>query len=141
LLLDPGAPFKAGSAGQPVAAVEGLRRLGFTRGWTRSWATPANEHLDAVVLEFANESGARDYARGAGHAAALLVKPRAFTVTGVPGSSGLASTAKDRTGRYAQVVVLTRGARAVLLVLDALAAPPSRTLLALARREYAALAT
>ncbi len=141
LLVAPGGAYVAASAGEPVAAVAGLTALGFTRGWSRSWRTPKDNRVDVVVLEFATERGAVDYARGIGRTARLLVKPQPFTVTGVPGSSGLTDTVRDRDGHYARVVVLYRGTRAALLVFTDDVSMPGAEVVALARRQYAALAT
>lgn len=144
VLVAPGEPYRAASAGAPVDAQqlgsEGLAALGYRRGWTRTWRAPQEQRVDAFVLEFADESGARGYAQGIGRVARLLTKPEPFTVTGVPGSSGLADQAKDREGNYAQVVVMHRGARAVLLVFATKDAEPGAEVVGLAQRQWAALA-
>jgi hypothetical protein len=117
----------------------GLAALGFTRGWSRAWAA-TDRRVDAYVLEFRDESGALAYARGAGRAARLLIKPVPFTVPDVPGATGLADTVRDRSGRYAQVVVLHRGRRAVLLVFSDRAPMPGTAVYAQVKRQYDALA-
>lgn len=143
LLVAPGEPFVAVSAGAPVdakaLASQGLEALGFTRGWTRTWRAPDERKLDAFLLEFADPSGALGYARGAGRVASLLVEPQAFAVDGVPGGSGLADRVADANGHHTQVVILARGSRAVLLVAAVPAAAPDPALVALAQRQYAAL--
>jgi hypothetical protein len=146
LLVDPGPPFRADSVGAPVdvtalrGSTTGLQSLGFRRGWVRTWRT-SSDRVDAFVLEFAAESGAAGYAGGIGRAANLLIKPVPFVVEGVPGASGLADTVKDRSGHYAQLVVLHRGPRAVLLVFTNAVQVPPPTVLDLARRQYDALAS
>ena len=144
LLVAPGEPYRAVSDGSAVDAAalnaDGLTALGFTRGWTRTWRAPDKQRVDAFVLEFGDESGARSYARGIGGAARLLVKPEPFAIPEVPGSSGLADTVKDRDGHYAQLVVMQRGTRAVLLVFATDTAAPGPVVLGVARRQWAALA-
>ncbi len=140
LLADPGAPFRADSAGAPVdGKALGLTSLGFRRGWVRTWRSP-NARIDAYVLEFDKPTGASGYAAGLGRVAGRLIEPVPFVVDGVPGASGLADAKKDATGRYAQVVALHRGRRAVLLVFSDTDATPSGALHALVRRQYDALA-
>lgn len=144
LLVDPGPPFHADSVGAPVdvtalrGSTAGLQSLGFRRGWVRTWRSSGGR-LDAFVLEFTAATGATGYASGIGRAANLLINPVPFAVDGVPGASGLADTVKDRSGHYAQLVVLHRGARAVLLVFTNGAPAPPPTVLDLARRQYDAL--
>jgi hypothetical protein len=143
ILVAPAAPYRAVDGGAPVDAkalgADGLESLGFRRGWSRTWRTGGKDRVDSFVLEFAGESGARSYAQGIGRVARLLVKPEPFTVTGVPGSSGLADTVKDRDGNYAQVVVMHSGPRAVLLVFANDSALPGADVLTLAQRQWAAL--
>jgi hypothetical protein len=139
MLVDPGAPYVPANAGEPVDAAEGLTALGFTRGWRRTWRTPSSETVDAVLLEFASGDGALGYARGIGRAAQLLPKPRPFVVEGVPGGSGLADTVRDSGGHFAQVVVLHRGVRAVLLLFASATSSPGPAVAALAQRQYEAL--
>ena len=138
LIVAPGAPYVAVSAGREVPG-DGLAGLGFRRGWTRTWRAPTRERVESYVLEFADARGASGYTRGAGRAAGLLLKPVPFVVTGVPDCIGLADTVKDRSGFYAQVVVMHRGPRAALLVLSDSSASPGAEVLALARRQYDAL--
>ncbi|HVF05329.1 MAG TPA: hypothetical protein VNA20_10840 [Frankiaceae bacterium] len=144
LLVAPAEPFRPVSAGAPVdrkaLGAERLAALGFRRGWMRTWRAPGAERVDSFVLEFGDEPGAAAYARGIGRAARLLERPRPFTVTGVPGSSGLADTVRDREGKYAQLVALHRGRWAVLLVFATNAADPGTEVLGLAQRQWAALA-
>jgi hypothetical protein len=146
LLVDPGAPFRPVDGGRPVdlaaagASRDGLVSLGFTRGWSRSWVT-SDARVDAFVFEFSSGNGAAGYAGGIGRAARLLIKPEPFAVPGVPGASGLADTVRDRNGRYAQLVVLHRDTRAVLLVLSDRTPARGTTLADLARRQYDALGT
>lgn len=143
ILVAPAAPYRPVGDGAAVDAkalgADGLTSLGFRRGWSRTWRTADKDRVDSFVLEFAAESGARSYAQGIGRIAQLLVEPEPFTVTGVPGSSGLADTVKDRDGQYAQVVVMQRGARAVLLVFANDSAKPGSDVLSLAQRQWAAL--
>lgn len=143
MLVAPGAPYRPIDNGAAVDAAaldaDGLAALGFRRGWSRTWRTPEKERVDSFVLEFASDAGARSYAQGIGRVARLLVRPEPFTVTGVPGGSGLADTVKDREGHYAQVVVMHRGARAVLLVFANDSARPGADVLTLAQRQWAAL--
>lgn len=141
LLVAPGPPYVPVDAGTPVQVVAGLTALGFTRGWQQSWRAATREHVDGVVLEFRDDTGATGYASGIGRAASLLAKPRPFTVAGVPGSSGLADTVRDKDGFYAYVVVMHRGARAALLFFTAASPDPAYVVAALAQREYAALGT
>jgi hypothetical protein len=139
LLVTPGPPYVAVNAGEVVPPSQGLTTLGLTRGWRRQFRTPSADRIDVIVLEFASASGARGYAQGIGRAAQLLVKPRPFTVSGVPGGSALADTVRDRDGKYAQVVVMHRGVRAALLVFAVSSATPGPEVAALAQRQYAAL--
>jgi hypothetical protein len=143
LLVAPGEPFVPDGAGKPVdgsvSGFEGLAALGFTRGWTRTWTAPDEQRVDAFLLEFADAAGARSYAGGLGQAGTLLARPRPFTVAGVPGGSGLADEVPDRAGHYTQLVVLTDGPRAVLVVFASRSAAPGATILDLAQRQYAAL--
>jgi hypothetical protein len=140
LLVAPGPSFRAESPGSPVDAhtTTGLASLGFRRGWVRTWRS-GGDRVDSFVLEFEQPTGAEGYAGGIGRAATMLIKPVPFTVAGVPGASGLADTMKDRSGHYAQVVVLHRGARAVLLVFTNDSPTPPPTVADLARREWDAL--
>lgn len=138
LLAEPAPPYAALSPGRDVTN-EGLDGLGFRRGWTRAWQAPSTERVESYVLEFADPRGARTYVQGTGRAAALLIEPVPFVVTGVPDCVGLADRVKDRSGRYAQVVVMHRDARAALLVFSGLSATPGPEVLALAQRQYAAL--
>ncbi|HEU0131128.1 MAG TPA: hypothetical protein VFQ85_09080 [Mycobacteriales bacterium] len=148
LLVAPGAPYAPAGRGSPVdvaalgrgQSAEGMATLGFRRGWAQAWTSPRKERVDAFLLEFADATGATGYARGIGHAASLLIKPEPFVVPGVPEASGLADTVRDRNGMYAQVVVLHRGARAVLLVFTDASARPPAAAVTLAQRQYAALA-
>jgi hypothetical protein len=137
LLVDPGGPFVATSGGRPFALPR--NGLGYVRGWTRTWRAP-DATLDAYVLEFSAERGAAGYAAGIGRVAGLLTKPVPFEVTGVPRASGLTDTSPDRSGRYASVVAVYRGRRAVLLLWSSAAPGPRPELVDLAAREYAALA-
>jgi hypothetical protein len=143
LLVAPGEPY-AVAAGGPVDAKQlgpdGLAALGFRRGWTQTWRAPEQQRVDAFLLEFDAERGARAYAQRIGQAARLMTDPKPFTVTGVPGSSGLASAVKDKDGNYAQVVALHRGSRAVLLVFATKQAVPGSEVVGLAQRQWAALA-
>lgn len=144
LLVAPAEPFRPVSVGAPVdpeaLRAEGLASLGFRRGWTRAWRGPGGERVDSFVLEFGDPGGAAAYARGVGRAARLLERPRPFTVPGVPGSSGLADTVRDREGRYAQLVALHRGRWAALLVFATDDADPGAEVVGLAQRQWAALA-
>ncbi|HEV2890245.1 MAG TPA: hypothetical protein VGX28_07685 [Frankiaceae bacterium] len=137
LLVDPGARFVPANVGTAVPASESLRSLGYVRGWTRTFSAE-RQQLDAFVLEFASESGARGYARGIGGAARLLSRPEPFALP-VPNASGLVDAVRADDGRYLHLVALYRGARAALLVFR----DESRSgadLLALAQRQYDALA-
>jgi hypothetical protein len=139
LLADPGAGFRAASNGAALPASENLTALGYLRGWTRRFDAGRTQ-LDAFVLEFATESGARAYAGGIGGATRLLADPAPFAVSGVPGANGLTDTRRTSDGRYLHLVALHRGARAALLVLRDEASVPGPDLLALAKRQYDALA-
>jgi len=139
LLAEPGAPFQATSAGAPVdGKAFGLTSLGFRRGWVRTWRSPT-ARIDAYVLEFDKATAATGYASGIGRVASKLIEPVPFTVEGVPSASALADTKKDASGHYAQVVVLHRGRRAVLLVFSDADATPSPALHDLVRRQFDAL--
>lgn len=140
LLVDPGAPFRAVSSGaafQSGQAQERFAALGFRRGWTRTWEAPG-ARLDAFVLEFADARGADAYAGGIGRTATAFRAPAPFTVSGIPGVSGLADTQPDGTGSYAHVLAFARGDRAVLLSLTS-KDPGGGALADVARREYEAL--
>jgi hypothetical protein len=137
LLVDPGPRFVAASAGVPVETTGDLTKLGYVRGWSRTF-NAGRQQLDAIVLEFATEEGALGYAHGIGGATRLLAKPEPFALDGIPGASGLVDTEKAADGRYLRLVSLYRGAHAALLVFrdeDDSAAD----LLALAQRQYDAL--
>jgi hypothetical protein len=140
LLVAPAAPYTLTGPGKPVdtnVLGGGLDALGFVRGWTQSWRTPDKQTVDSFVLEFADPAGADAYARGIGNAATLLTRPRPFSVTGVPGGSGLLDTVADKDGNYAGLVVMRDGVRAVLLVLATKS--PGAGALDLAQRQWAAL--
>ena len=139
LLIAPAAPFTGTGPGKPVdtTTLAGLSTLGFVRGWTQKWRTPDKQTVDAFVLEFAEPAGADSYARGLGNAATLLTRPRAFSVTGVPGAGGVLDTVADKDGNFASLVVMRKGVRAVLLVLATRS--PAAGALELAQRQWAAL--
>jgi hypothetical protein len=145
LLVAPERPYYALDDGKPVdlasqgASAAGLASLGFRRGWTRAWGARKNR-VDTFVMEFSSPTGAAAYARGIGRAAKLLLKPAPFAVAGLPDASGLRDTVKDRDGRYAQVIVMFRGQRTALLVFSDETSQPPAELLALAQRQYDALA-
>lgn len=144
LLVAPSEPYRPVSGGAEVDAAalgaDGLTSLGFRRGWTRAWTAPDERRIDAFLLEFGDEGGALSYARGIGRATRLLVDPRPFAVPGVPGGSGLVDTVRDRDGHYAQVVAMSRGRRAALLVWATTTATPDAEVVAWAQRQWAALA-
>jgi hypothetical protein len=137
-MAEPAPPYAAVSPGHDVPST-GLAGLGFRRGWTRAWQAPSKERVEAYVLEFAEPRGAATYAQGSGRAAALMVEPVPFVVTGVPDCVGLMDRVKDRAGMYARVVVMHRDARAALLVFSGASPTPGPEVLALAQRQYAAL--
>lgn len=143
LLVAPGKPYQ-GVASLPVGPEQlgddGLAALGFVRGWNESWRAPDAQRVDAFMLEFDAERGARSYTQGIGRAARLLVRPEPFTVAGVPGSSGLADTVSDRDGHYLQVVAMHRGPRAVLLIFTTKRREPANVVADVAQRQWAALA-
>lgn len=119
----------------------GLGALGFTRGWIREWKGRANEHVTASILEFAEPAGAQSYAARFGRTAALLTRPRAFTVDGVPGASGLADTVAASDGMHTVLVQLQEGTRAVLLLLVLRSPDPGPPVVDYVQRQWAALRT
>ena len=139
LLADPGAGYRAASLGSALPASENLTRLGYVRGWTRRFDAGRTQ-LDAFVLEFATESGARAYAGNLGRATRMLADPVPFAVSGVPGASGLTDTRRASDGRYLHLVALYRGSRAALLLVRRVEPAPGPDLLALAQRQYDVLA-
>ena len=139
LLVDPGERFVPTSVGAPVRPSRSLTSLGYVRGWSRTFHA-GRQQLDAIVLEFAAADGAVGYARGIGGAAQLLAKPEPFALPDIPGASGLVDTVKADDGRYVHLVSLHRGPRAALLVFRDEAPGASGDLLALAMRQYDALA-
>lgn len=143
LLVAPAAPFTAAGEGKPVddATLQNADVLGFQRGWTRTWQAPGRQRVEAFVLEFGDANGALTYARGLGRAAPLLTRPEPFTVTGVPGSSGLTDTVADKDGNYTAIVVVNEGRRVALLVFATRSATPGSAIVDLARRQWMALRT
>jgi hypothetical protein len=135
LLAAPDQPWRPVSDGKALT----VAAPGFVTGWTRAWRTP-RERVDSSVLEFASPADAAAYAGGVGRAAPLLIDPAPFVVPGVPTASGLSDRSKARDGRYAHVIALHRGKRAALLLFAVDSARPSPLVVALAQRQYAALA-